>query len=126
MKTMMRNLLELQTLEFAGRVDARTAVVIAERRRQIPAQILDHYDRMRTRGKRALAAVNHQVCGGCHMQVPLGVVMTLKHGHDLQLCENCGRYLYLPEVENTAAAIPETVTKPAPRKRRRKPPVAPD
>lgn len=35
------------------------------------------------------------------MRVPLGVVMTLRHEDDIQLCENCERYLYL--VETTEA-----------------------
>jgi hypothetical protein len=31
------------------------------------------------------------------MHVPRGVVLTLMRGEDIQLCENCGRYLYLSE-----------------------------
>ena len=102
---MMQNLLKLQTLEFSETPVPRAADLIAELRERIPPQILEHYDRLRVRGKKGLAAVNHEVCMGCHMHVPLGVVMTLKHGQDVQLCENCGRYLFLPE---EAAAAPVT------------------
>jgi len=111
MKTMMRDLLSLQTLEFGETKQAGDAALIAELRGKIPAQILEHYDRLRARGKKGLAAVKHQVCGSCHMQVPLGVVMTLRHGQDIQLCENCGRYLYLPE-EEASISLP---SKPAPK-----------
>jgi predicted nucleic acid-binding Zn-ribbon protein len=105
MKTLMQNLLELQTLEFAESQNARNTARAAELRGLIPPQILGHYDRLRVRGKKGLAAVNHQVCAGCHMQVPLGAIMTLKHHQDIQLCESCGRYLYLPE---EAADAPPT------------------
>jgi hypothetical protein len=72
------------------------------------------------RGKKGLAAVNNQVCAGCHMHVPMGVIITLKHGRDVQLCENCGRYLYLPE-EAAAAGVPTPpVAKPVRAPRRRK------
>ena len=62
---------------------------------------MKHYDRFRVRDKKGLAAVNNQVCTGCHMRLPLGVIMTLKRGQDIQLCDSCGRYLYLaPEMES--------------------------
>ncbi|HUB87294.1 MAG TPA: C4-type zinc ribbon domain-containing protein [Verrucomicrobiae bacterium] len=77
-------------------------VVIFELRNTIPAQILGHYDRLVARGKKGIAAVRHQTCTGCHMNVPLAVVLALQHGEDIQLCENCGRYLYLDETPEPA------------------------
>ena len=99
MKELMQNLLKLQRLEFSETQDKNIAVLVAELRGRIPAPILGHYDRLRVRGKMGLAAVRHQVCSGCHMRLPLAVIMTLKHQQDLQLCDNCGRYLYLPAEE---------------------------
>jgi predicted nucleic acid-binding Zn-ribbon protein len=125
MKTIMRNLMKLQTLEFGETKDTGTAKLIAELRGQIPPQILAHYDRLCARGKKGVALLKNQVCGSCHMQVSLGVVMTLRHGQDIQLCENCGRYLYLPEETVAAAAAPPTDVKPVPRTRRRKKTVQP-
>jgi hypothetical protein len=66
------------------------------------------------------------------MHVPIGQINTLMRGEDVQLCESCGRYLYLPDpAETEALAVVETakpaakpaaksVAKPAakPRKRR--------
>lgn len=112
MQTMMRNVLELQTLEFGETKAATQAAVIAELRRQIPLAILERYDRMRERGKKGVAAVRNQVCGSCHMRVSLGVVMALRRGQAVQLCENCGRYLYL--AEETVAAPPATAPTPKP------------
>jgi predicted nucleic acid-binding Zn-ribbon protein len=120
MKTMMRNLLKLQNLEFGETKTADDAAVIAELRSMIPLQIIEHYDRLRVRGKKGVAAVRNQVCGGCHMQVPLGVVMTLKHGQDIQLCESCGRYLYLPEEPVAVPTAPVSTSKPVRIPRRRK------
>ena len=120
MKTLMQNLLKLQTLEFNEVQNAQTAAQAAEFRRLIPPQILGHYDRLRVRGKKGLAAVNNQVCAGCHMRVPLGTIMTLKHNQDIQLCENCGRYLYLPEEAVDAAPASPSAAKPVRRPRGRK------
>jgi len=118
---MMRNVLKLQTLEFGETKDTGDAALIAELRSIIPRQILEHYDRLRARGKKGVAAVRNQVCGSCHMRVPLGVVMTLRHGQDIQLCENCGRYLYLPEDPETTPMAMPPAPKPVRKPRRRKP-----
>jgi predicted nucleic acid-binding Zn-ribbon protein len=102
MNEMMRNMLKLQTLEFADKPDKNAVTVIAELRGNIPPQFLVHYDRLRVRGKKGLAPVRNQVCSACHMRLTLGVIMTLKHDQDMQLCENCGRFLFLPDETETA------------------------
>jgi predicted nucleic acid-binding Zn-ribbon protein len=113
MKNLLQNLVRLQSLEFGDDKDKRVEEAMAELRAKIPPQILAHYDRLAARGKRGVAAVRGQVCSGCHMQLPLGVVMTLRHGQDIQLCENCGRYLYLASEGEAAAAAPAAASKPA-------------
>lgn len=120
MDELIRNLLRLQTLEFSGARDPDTAAQVAELRDKMPPQVLGHYDRFLVRGKKALAAVSHQVCTGCHMRLPLAVIMTLKHGEDLQLCDNCGRYLYLAEIMESEAPAPVAKSKPVRAVRRRK------
>src|ERR1039458_9640496 len=118
MNELLQNLVELQSLEFEKITGKAAEPAIAELRGKIPPQILGHYDRLVAHGKKGLAAVHGQVCTGCHMQVPLGVVLTLKRGQDIQLCENCGRYLYLPEA--TKAAVPKPTAKPGPARKPRK------
>ncbi len=105
MKNLMENLVKLQSLEFDPAAASHTTS-IAELRGKIPAPILGHYDRLRARGKKGVAAVRRQVCTGCHMSVPLASVMTLKHGTDIQLCDACGRYLFLPTEEGTPPPPP--------------------
>ena len=118
MKALLQNLVKLQTLEFGEDESPAVDKAKADLRAQIPPQILGHYDRLVARGKKGLAALHGQVCSACHMQVPLGVVMTLRSGQDVQLCESCGRYLYLPPTESIAAPAP--VTNPKPEKKPRK------
>ena len=118
MKELLQNLIQLQTLESSGVKDKSAEASLAELRAKIPSQIIAHYDRLVARGKKGLAAVRGQVCSGCHMQVPLGVVMTLKRGQDIQLCESCGRYLYL--AEPTKAEVPKPTAKPGPARKPRK------
>lgn len=117
MKELMQDLLKLQTLEFSE--TSENDPVITELRAKIPAQILGHYDRLRARGKKGVAAVRNQVCTGCHMNLPISVVMTLRHGEDIQLCDSCGRYLYLPE-EPDSAAVPPPATAKQPKRSRKK------
>jgi len=107
----MKHLFELQELEFGDGFNPKTDERIAALRELIPAPILAHYDRLGDQGRKGVAVLRHQTCSGCHMQVPLAVVVELKRGEDIRLCDNCRRYLYLRE---------ETPAEP--RKRARKTP----
>ena len=111
MKKIMQNLFELQTLEFDETIRPDTEERIAKLRAKIPAPILAHYDRLGDQGKKGVALLRNQTCTGCHMRVPLAVVMDLRHAEDVCLCDNCRRYLYLRE-ETTTATSP-AVAKPA-------------
>ncbi len=97
MKKLIENLLELQSLEFGGKAGTEAESRIAKLRKEIPMQILAHYDRLMARGKKGVSIIRNQVCTACHVQVPRNTVLTLMHGEDIQICENCGRYLSLPE-----------------------------
>ena len=134
MNNILQNLLKLQALDFgeakAKNVEAQTAAL----RGNIPQPIIGHYERLRVRGKKGVAVVRNQVCSGCHMHVPIGQITVLMRGEDVQLCETCGRYLYLPDpaeaefinkVEAAKPAAKPAAKAPAkPRKRRALSPVA--
>jgi predicted nucleic acid-binding Zn-ribbon protein len=114
MKNLMDNLLALQDLEFQNKqCSPEQRRQIQKLHQKIPTQILGHYDRLMVRGKKGLAAVRNQVCTGCHMRVPIGAITTIMHGKDIQLCENCGRYLYLPQDEPVYAGRAAENSKPA-------------
>jgi hypothetical protein len=114
MKEFFENLLKLQELEFGDLSNADTEAGIAKLRQKIPLPILEHYDRLADRGKKGAAAVRHQVCTGCHMRVPMGDILTLLHDTDIQMCDTCGRYLYLPPEarEELVEVIEEVRTAP--------------
>lgn len=117
-KSLLDSLLKLQALEFEGAnldgdQEKEMDRKIASLRLQIPLPILNHYDRLGARGKKGVAAVRRQTCTGCHVQVTKAVVINLIHGQDIQVCENCGRYLYLPEpdLSEMPAAARKTAAK---------------
>lgn len=124
----IQSLLKLQALELGEETGKGVEAEIAELRGQVPPPILGHYDRLRVRGKKGVAVVRNQVCTGCHMQQPIGKITILMRDEDIQLCDTCGRYLYLPDraesefVEPIAAAKPvePAVEKPARKPRKRK------
>jgi predicted nucleic acid-binding Zn-ribbon protein len=113
MNELLQNLIKLQAIEFEETTERKAGATVAELRGKIPSQILGHYDRLVAQGKKGVTAIRGQVCSSCHLRVPIGAIVTLKRGEDIQLCENCGRYLYLPDE-------PEPPPVPAP-KRGRKP-----
>jgi len=116
------NLLKLQALDFDETTDVSESQR-TELRNTIPPQILGHYDRLVARGKKGVAVIRNQVCTGCHMRLPIGTINTLMQNHDIQLCDTCGRYLYLPDEPAPVAQEPtlvEAEAKPAPKRRKRK------
>jgi predicted nucleic acid-binding Zn-ribbon protein len=121
MNELLQNLIRLQAIEFEETTEKIAGSTVAELRAKIPAQILGHYDRLIARGKKGVTAIRGENCSSCHIRVPLGAIMTLKRGEDIQLCENCGRYLYLvdePAVETPPpAAAPKRGRKPRAAKR---------
>ena len=120
MNNVLQNLLKLQTLEFGEAGGKHVDAQAAELRGTIPQPILDHYDRLRARDKKGVAIVRNQSCTGCHMRVPIGQISVLMRGEDIQLCETCGRYLYLPDPAETESLNRVEPAKPAARPRKRK------
>ncbi len=120
MNVHIQNLFELQALEFGAVSNKSNASQVAELRGQIPETVLSHYDRLTERGKKGVAIVRNQVCSGCHMRLPIGTINTMMQGHDFQVCDTCGRYLYLPEPIESPVLENVAVAKPARKPRKRK------
>ncbi len=117
MNEVLAHLLKLQAVQFGETKEKLTQAQIDELRSKVPAPIMGHYDRLAVRGKKGVAVVRNQACSGCHMRLPIGTINTLMQDTDIQLCDTCGRYLYLP---NPAEAEPVEAA-PAPKKRASKP-----
>src|ERR1035438_7519464 len=113
MNSILQNLLKLQVLEFGETKPKNFEALTTELRALIPQPIVAHYDRLRVRGKKGAAAVRNQVCAGCHMHVPIGQINMLMRDEDVQLCESCGRYLYLPDPAEAEAVAPAEPAKQA-------------
>jgi len=124
MNDILRDLVTLQALDFGETAHKNAKARAAKLRGKIPQPFIGHYERLRVRAKKGVAAVRNQVCTGCHMHVPIGQITVLMRGDDLQLCESCGRYLYLPDPAETESAAQIETPKPKkkapakPRKRR--------
>lgn len=118
MNALLQNLLTLQGIEFGEATGKDLEAKAAELRKIIPQPFLGHYDRLRARDKKGVALVRNQVCTGCHMRQPIGKITIVMRGEDIQLCDSCGRYLYVEETPAAEAPAPApAATEPAKPKR---------
>ncbi len=90
---------ELQKLEFANKKKpgAASKKKITELRAKVPEVILGHHDRLLAKNKKSVVAIHNNVCGGCFLALPGGEKAKVALQHDLHICQNCGRYLYVDE-----------------------------
>ena len=118
MKSIMENLFALQHFQLLTQTDDRDREgEIEALRKKIREPILGYFDRLLMRGKKGVAIVRNGVCGECHIKVAIGTLGALAFGTDIQLCGNCGRYLYLPEDEMVYSPPSTPKGKPAKRKK---------
>ena len=106
---------ELSGLEVgqAKPVRGTAAARVNSLRELIPTSILLHYDRLKARGKRSVAPVKRGVCGSCHLAVPSGSLANLRRTTGtLNLCVNCGAFVYFDEEESTLPVVTEPRKKP--------------
>jgi hypothetical protein len=116
----MEQLLALQTLQFDLPPKTEEGRANMEKiREQIPSPILAHYGRLALRGKKGVAIARNGVCSECHLRIPSGTLAALAYDNDVHLCDNCGRYLYLPENEPLGLGESKPATKPLPSTRQR-------
>ena len=120
MNDVIAKLLTLQEIEVGSRKPTQSEIEAL--RKAVPEPILGHYDRLIARGKKGVAVVKNGTCTGCYMRLATGTLQTLMRRSDVQLCDTCGRYLYLPTA--TEAPPAEPAPKKAPVKRRKKKAVA--
>src|SRR3989442_6039802 len=118
MNGILQNLLRLQGVDLGEQ--RQSASQAAALRAAIPPTMLQHYERLRARGKKGIAIVRNRVCTGCRMQVPIAVVVTLMRGTVAQVCGNCGRYLCLPDPVEAQVVEALVAAKPVSRTRKRK------
>jgi uncharacterized protein len=66
--------------------------------------VRDRYVRLRKqRGATTVVGIERGMCGGCHMKLPIQVVLSCRAQQELVSCPNCGRILYFsPEMDLAA------------------------
>lgn len=111
MHKIMDRLLTVQKLQFDARAQTAASKAEAEKlRAEVPPPILAHYDRLAVRGKKGVALVRNGVCSECHLRLTGAKVIGLSAApNEIHLCDNCGRYLHLPE---TPTALPDATPPP--------------
>lgn len=99
---------ELQSLARANK-SARpvaTAVLSPQQvalRAQIPNSILNHFDRLVAQGRSGVAPLRNGICGGCHIRIPRAHVAGICASHELDVCDQCGTFIYSEEILAAAA-----------------------
>jgi predicted nucleic acid-binding Zn-ribbon protein len=117
MRKIMEQLLVLQKLQFDTRSQtSESKAEMAKLRDKVPTPILAHYERLVSRGKKGVAIARAGVCSECHLLITSGRLISLVYTDEVQLCDNCGRYLYLPEDEPIGLSQPKPAP-PAPTRR---------
>ena len=97
MTEIIETLLELQKLQLSlAPLSLAAESQVNDLRAQVPKPILDHFDRLIAQGKTGVAVARNGVCCACHLRLCSGTIAGLAHRNDIHICDNCGRYLYLP------------------------------
>lgn len=69
----------------------------ASAREGIDEELLERYERLfETKNARAVVAVEHDVCTGCHMKITAQTSLALRSDKSIISCPQCGRLLHLP------------------------------
>lgn len=103
----LKSLCELENNrgQLAGALtDRERHLKVINLRKTLPPSILEHHDRMTHMGRKSVAPVVNGVCSSCHLKLPSGHLARLRGRPDLEVCDNCGVFIYLePDSQPTAA-----------------------
>lgn len=71
----------------------------------VEESVRDRYIRLRKqRGATTVVGIDRGICGGCHMKLPMQVLLSCQAQQEIVPCPNCGRILYFtPEMELAVA-----------------------
>lgn len=64
-------------------------------RRELPAQVVAVFDRLKAEGKEAIVTLFESRCGGCQAPLSKVALERLEQESETVRCEACGRFLYL-------------------------------
>lgn len=94
--TMLKEIEEVKALGFDVNSEGEATLTRtrAELGQNIKKQLLNNYERLRGRYKRAIVPVKEDTCLGCFMRVPTSITAQGRTDVEVLNCENCGRILY--------------------------------
>lgn len=105
----LRQLDELDTARSALKTEATMLAALSAEiealRQRLPTAILKHYDQRRASNRPAIAPVKRGVCGDCHTEVTRSGFAHLHEDGALNVCENCGVFIYLDDHETKGSGI---------------------
>jgi hypothetical protein len=93
-------------------------------RAEIPAELLAHYDRLKARRKKGIAPVIDGTCQSCYLHLSTSAAARLRDKDDVDLCENCGCYIYPLRAAEPSAVAPRNGQSPSAHQRKPTIPVA--
>jgi len=98
----IQSLKELQSIARASKSARPVATAALSPRQialraQVPTAILGHFDRMLAIGRSGVAPLRNGICGGCHIRVPRSHAAGMKASHELDVCDQCGTFIYSEE-----------------------------
>jgi predicted nucleic acid-binding Zn-ribbon protein len=71
----------------------------------VDESVLERYMRIRRqKGASTVVGIEHSVCGGCHMKLPVQIVLQCQAQQEIVSCPNCGRILYFTREMDLVAA----------------------
>lgn len=77
-------------------------------RAEVSADVLTHYDRLKARGKKAVAPVVNGTCQACYLRLSSSAAARLRDKSQIHLCENCGTYIYPIHAPPPSSVSPQT------------------
>lgn len=67
--------------------------------------LLHRYERLlKNKGENVVVGIEHGVCGGCHMKLPVQITVSCRANQEIVSCPNCGRILYYTRDMDLAVA----------------------
>jgi predicted nucleic acid-binding Zn-ribbon protein len=71
----------------------------------VEESVREKYIRLRRlKGSTTVVGIDRGICGGCHMKLPMQVVLTCQGQQEIVTCPNCGRILYFTREMDLAVA----------------------
>jgi len=69
----------------------------------VPESYQRRVNRFFDRGRKGVVPVRGSSCSGCNIQISRSIQSALKREHEIQICDQCGRILFLAEETAEAA-----------------------